>query len=349
MKGSTALAVLLGLASASPTPTAEVQTQHKAPWNLRTISHRSSPRFPMVNFFRNFKYYYQSWPSDKTYYAYVVDSGVRISHKEFEGRAENLWTALKTRDGKDDFEDKSGHGTHVAGTIAAKTYGVAKTARVVSVRVLDKEDRAPTSTIIKGLEQAISDIAKKNRHNNAVINMSVGAECSTAMNTIIQRAYKRRDASGKGLASILVVAASGNEGADASTCSPASSNDALTVGAIDSSWNVVKWSNYGRKVDILAPGDGVTSLSSKSDYGTETMSGTSMAAPHVAALALNAMAVFSKLSNEVKFYLGQTATKDMIKGDLRGAPNLLVNNNNNEQESCERRSQPKNENEDDAC
>ncbi|KAM3499064.1 hypothetical protein MY10362_007650 [Beauveria mimosiformis] len=341
MKPSVVLATLLGLASAGPTLAAEPQVQLKAPWNLRTISHREKPRFAIVNVFRNFKHYYQSWTSSESYYAYIVDSGIRITHKEFEGRAENLWTAYKTSDGKDDFTDKTGHGTHVAGIVASKTYGVA--------RVINDKGLTSAATILKGLEQAIADIAKKNRHNNAVINISLGVECSRAMNAVIDRAYARRDASQRNPAGILVVVASGNEAVNAKECSPASSRQALTVGAIGPNWNVASWSNFGSSVDILAPGDDIISLSGKSDTGTTTHSGTSMASPHVAALALNAMSVFSKISTQVRWFLvEETATKDKVQGNLRGAPNRIANNNNSKQDSCERKD-PKNEKEDDEC
>ncbi|KAM3504617.1 hypothetical protein MY11210_008288 [Beauveria gryllotalpidicola] len=340
--------MLLGLASAGPTSVSEPQVQRKAPWNLRAISHRARLRFPSVTIFRNFKYYYQYWISHEEFYAYVIDSGVRVSHQEFEGRAENLWTAIKTSDNEDDFEDKDGHGTHIAGIIAAKTYGVAKTARVVAVRAVDEEGWATMSTLIKALQEAISDIAEKDRHNNAVINMSVGKECSETMNTVIKRAYNRRDASNR-QAGILIVTCAGNEGVNAAECSPASSRKAITVGAIEPTWDVASWSNFGSKVDIFAPGVDITSLISESDSAIATKSGTSMAAAHVAALALNAMAVFGKTSNQVReFLLEETSTKDKIQGDLRGAPNRLVNNNNSKQDSCERKD-PKNESEDDEC
>ncbi|KAM0738202.1 hypothetical protein ACQRIT_007394 [Beauveria bassiana] len=350
MKPTVVLATtLLGLASAGPTPAAEPQVQLKAPWNLRTISHREKPKYAIVNILRNFKHYYQSWTSSQSYYAYIVDSGIRITHKEFEGRAENFWTAYQTSDGKDDFTDSTGHGTHVAGIVASKTYGVAKSAKVVAVKVTNDKGLTSTATIIKGLEQAIADIAKKDRHNNAVINISLGVECSQAMNTIIDRAYSRRDASYRNPAGILVVVASGNEAMNAKECSPASARQAITVGAIGPNWNVVSWSNFGSSVDILAPGDDITSLSSKSDTGTITHSGTSMASPHVAALALNAMSVFSKISTQVRWFLvEETATKDKVQGNLRGAPNRIANNNNSKQDSCALKD-PKNEKEDDEC
>ncbi|OAA53232.1 subtilisin-like protease PR1F [Cordyceps fumosorosea ARSEF 2679] len=294
----------------------------KAPWNLRAISHRSLPKFPSLDIFRNFKYYYQSWTNGKTYYAYVIDSGVRVSHKEFEGCTENLWTAFKTPDGKDDFEDQNGHGTLVAGIIASKTYGVAKSAKVISLRALDAKNQGRKSISIKTMEQAIADIAKHERHNNAVINMSLGGECSRAQNEVINRAFLRRSPSFKNGAGILFVTASGNENVDASTYSPASAHEAITVGTIDKRWKSI-FSLLGR-------------------------TGTSMAAPHVAAVALNAMAVSSKMSTQVRHFLTETGTKDKITGDLRKSPNVLVNNNNGKQESCARKD-PRNEKEDDEC
>ncbi|EFY85046.1 subtilisin-like protease PR1F [Metarhizium acridum CQMa 102] len=334
MKTSTVLAGLLG--SALPALAAlELRIQDKAPWNLRAISHRSPHRAPKVTRLRNFKYYY-SWNDETPYYAYVIDSGIRVSHNEFENRAENLWTAFKTSDKKDNFQNGNGHGTHVAGIIASKTYGVAKKARVVSVKVLNNEGRGDLSQAIAGFDAAIRDIHKNRRYHHAVINISAGwTTCSKALATAIDRAYNTRG--------ILTIVA-GNEGPGTVQCTPTDSTHSITVGAMAPDWSAAPFTNLRYKVDIFAPGVDILSLAKDSDSATTTKSGTSMAAPHVAALALNAMSVFSKQGQEVTSFLQKTATKNKVKGDLGGSPNLLVNNNNDKQNSC--KAQPES---DDSC
>lgn len=323
MKASILLAAFSCLVSAAPPAKTKTAAQSKAPWNLQAISHRSAPT--RLNMFRNSDYLYTPWPKDKTLYAYVLDTGIRTTHQEFEGRAENFWTAFKTADNQDNFDDESGHGTHVAGIIAAKTYGVAKKARVLSVKVFGPNGQVLTSQAILGFTFAMNDIIKKGRQNSAVINYSGGRKFSLAWNTIVERAYNRPNGP------ILTITSAGNDAKDAAGASPACADEAITVGSIRSDWSVAPSSNFGCKVNILAPGGKILSLSNTSDVATKTLSGTSMAAPHVAALALNAMAVFGKSSKDVLEFLTQTATKDKVKGDLKGSPNLLANNNNAKQ------------------
>ncbi|KID98707.1 subtilisin-like protease PR1F, partial [Metarhizium majus ARSEF 297] len=325
MKASILLAAAFScLVSAAPPAKTETAAQSKAPWNLHAISHRSAPA--RLNVFRNSDYFYTPWPEDKTLYAYVVDTGIRTTHREFEGRAENLWTAVKTADNRDNFDDESGHGTHVAGIIAAKTYGVAKKARVLSVKVFDRNGRGSTSQAISGFTFAVNDIVEKGRQNSAVINYSGGGEFSVAWNTIVERAHNRPNGP------VLTITSAGNDAENAAMSSPACADKAITVASIRSDWRVAPSSNFGCRVSILAPGEKIKSLSSTSDVATKRLSGTSMAAPHVAALALNAMAVFGKSSKHVLGFLTQTATKDKVKGHLRGSPNLLANNNNDRQQ-----------------
>ncbi|KHN96081.1 subtilisin-like protease PR1F [Metarhizium album ARSEF 1941] len=331
MKTSLVLAASFGLTLANlrPRPPGKVAVQDWAPWNLRAVSHRSPPTALWPTAWRNFKYNYRDWAGDETYYVYVMDTGIRTTHQELEGRAENLFTLFKTADGEDDFEDRSGHGTHVAGIVASKAYGVAKKARVVSVKVLDESNTGLTSQMIKGFHAAVNDIIKKGRFNNAVVNLSLAGPCSAAWNAAVDRALNHRDGSKPG--AVLTVASAGNEKMNAESCSPASASRAITVGSIRSDWRMAPSSNFGAKVNILAPGANIVSLSHESDSETATMSGTSMAAPHVAALALNAMSVFGRASHQVPLFLQETCTKDKVKGDLRGSPNALVNNNTKKQ------------------
>lgn len=279
--------------------------QTPSTWGLGTISHRKKG-------FNNY-YYHKSSGTDS--YAYVVDSGVRITHKEFQGRAKYGWTAFRK-----DHTDRLGHGTHVAGTIIGKTYGVAKKAKVVSVKVF-QGDSADLSVILSGIEWAVNDIVKKKRQEFSVVNLSLAVDgVSGALNDLIKNAAK---------SGVIVVVAAGNQGKEAKLVSPASAPQAITVGAIDNNWKIPSWSNYGSQVDILAPGVGIISASWLSDNGTYVEDGTSMACPHVAGLVLYAQSVDGVVGVSATMkYLTKYATNKKVVGDRRGSPNRIANNNN---------------------
>ncbi|PHH83199.1 hypothetical protein CDD82_3124 [Ophiocordyceps australis] len=329
MKVSTSLFFFWSLSAASPliSKRAGEIAQSNAPWNLRAISHRSPQSFSFINIFRDFKYYYDD-EAGKDTVAYVIDGGIRVTHEEFEGRAENFYTNFQTPTGEDFFDDKMGHGTHVAGVIASKTYGVAKKARVLNVKVL--HDKATSNArILAGFHASVKHAIQNNLRNRAVINLSIGGPPSLpSMNAAIDRSFKMSEGG------IVTVVSAGNNHESAAKQEPAASREAITVGSIDKSWKISSFSNWGPEVDIFAPGGDVASLSSDSDTGTVVLSGTSMAAPHVAGLVLNGMSVLGKTSQDIRSFLDDTSTKGMITGDLLGSPNKLVNNNNVQQNSC---------------
>ncbi|RSL37962.1 hypothetical protein CEP53_015316 [Fusarium sp. AF-6] len=279
--------------------------QQTATWGLGTLSHRA----------KGYKNYLYDSDAGIESYAYVVDSGVRASHKDFGGRAKQVWTAFQK-----DHTDRLGHGTHVAGTIASKTYGVAKKAQILAVKVFQGES-AELSVILAGINWAVNDVVSKNRQKFAVINLSLGIDdTSAALNRVVENAVK---------AGVITVVASGNAGMDTALTSPGSVANAITVGAIDSNWKVTSWSNWGSFVDILAPGVGVISCSWKSDTGTATEDGTSMAAPHVAGLVLYAQSIEGIFGvTQTSNWLKKVATSGKITGKLNGSPNLIANNNN---------------------
>lgn len=163
----------------------------------------------------------------------------------------------------------------MAGTIGGKTYGVAKSVNLVDVKVFTGRS-ASTSTIISGFNWAVSDIQSKNRVGKAVINMSLGGPASTAFNSAVNNAFS---------AGILSIVASGNDGVRVTNESPASATNAFVVGAIDNSWREASFSNFGAEVDILAPGVNILSSWYNSSTATNTISGTSMATPHVVGVA----------------------------------------------------------------
>lgn len=197
---------------------------------------------------------------------YVVDTGIRKTHQDFGGRVLSGYSAIK---GSSSTDDCNGHGTHVSGTIAGKTFGIAKNANLVPVRVLGCNGSGTNSGVIAGLNW----IAKNSQSNLSVVNMSLGGGASSTLDSAVNNLI------GKG---VVVVVAAGNSTADACTSSPARVPNAITVAASDVSDNFAYFSNFGTCVDVIAPGVYITSDSNKSDVGTAVMSGTSMASPHVA-------------------------------------------------------------------
>ncbi|KAJ4179603.1 hypothetical protein NW755_012328 [Fusarium falciforme] len=282
-------------------------TQQSAPWGLGAISHRE----PGSN-----SYTYDTSAGAKSY-AYVVDSGVQIDHSEFQGRAiagHSVFPGAHV--------DTNGHGTHVAGTIAGKTYGVAKKAQIISVKVFQGRESS-TSATLEGFNWAVNDIVSKKRAGRSVINLSLGGPASQAWTAAIASAYK---------SGILAVVAAGNGDEDgnplpASGQSPANAPNALTVGAIDSNWNPTYFTNYGPEVDIMAPGDRIESAGVGSPNAVKVMSGTSMACPHVAGLALY-LQVKENLRTPaaVTKRIKALGTTEQISGNLNGSPNLVAFN-----------------------
>ena len=201
---------------------------------------------------------------------YVVDTGVMSTHQQLSGRVRSGHAGIADGRGT---EDCNGHGTHVAGTAAGTTLGVAPGASVVAVRVLDCAGSGSVSGVVAGIDWAINDHTTR----PAVMNLSIGAPESTALENAVDRAF----ADG-----ITVVAAAGNSNVDACTTSPAGNKvSALTVGATTISDVRASYSNFGDCLDMFAPGSSITSAGISSATAVATMSGTSMAAPHVAGAA----------------------------------------------------------------
>jgi subtilisin family serine protease len=201
--------------------------------------------------------------------AYVIDTGIRASHNEFGGRAS---VGTDTVGDGQNGNDCNGHGTHVAGTIAGSTYGVAKSASVIAVRVLDCSGSGTWSGVIAGIDWVTGD----HTDGKAVANMSLGGGANSAVDQAVQNSI----ADG-----VFYAIAAGNSTQDACRYSPARTPEAATVGATTSSDSLASYSNYGSCVDINAPGSSITSAWIGSNTATNTISGTSMATPHVAGAA----------------------------------------------------------------
>lgn len=189
------------------------------------------------------------------------------SPQEFEGRA--TW-GKNFIEGSED-TDENGHGTHCAGTIAGASYGVASKANLVAVKVLDAEGSGSNSGVIGGI-----DFVGQNAKENSVLSMSLGGSKSEALNSAVESTIS---------AGVTVVVAAGNDNADAADYSPASAKNAITVGATDDADNRAEFSNYGAVLDVFAPGVDIKSAWIGGKSASNTISGTSMATPHVAGLA----------------------------------------------------------------
>ncbi|WP_327417761.1 S8 family peptidase [Streptomyces sp. NBC_01233] len=240
--------------------------------------------------------------------AYVIDTGVRISHKDFGGRAGHGFDAI---DNDDTADDGNGHGTHVAGTIAGTSHGVAKKAKVVAVRVLDDNGSGTTEQVVAGI-----DWVTKNHSGPSVANMSLGGGADEALDAAVKRAV----ASG-----VTFSVAAGNESSDAGQGSPSRVPEALTVASSTEGDQQSDFSNFGSVVDLYAPGSEITSAWKDSDTAVKTISGTSMAAPHVAgAAALYLAAHPSATPADTAAALTGAATKGAIKNPSSGTANKLL-------------------------
>jgi len=256
----------------------------------------------------------------KNTYAYVLDTGVRTSHKEFEGRAQPALDGsggafVECRDGdRTCAADKSGHGTHCAGVIGARNYGVAPKANIRAVKVF-----ADTGSTNYGWVLNALDWLSTNAKRPAVASMSFGMRGMMG----IGRAYERAvdDVTAKG---ITVVVASGNDGGNACNYSPALAASAITVGNTDQNDKQHPTSNYGNCVNIFAPGTKINSLWFTSDSATKTLSGTSMACPHVSGAALLVLQANRNFTpKQVLAKLVANAEKGKVK-DAKGSPNVLL-------------------------
>ena len=238
---------------------------------------------------------------------YIIDTGIRPTHNDFGSRASTGFDGFN--DGQNGV-DCDGHGTHVAGTAAGSTYGVAKDSDVVGVRVLDCRGGGTLSSVVGGV-----DWVRRNHTKPAVANMSLGGGASSSIDSAVQDLIN---------AGVTTVVAAGNSNTDACNQSPARVGDAITVASTTSSDSRSSFSNYGSCVDIFAPGSQITSAWYTSNSATNTISGTSMASPHVAGVAAlylenNPNASPSDVANAIT----GTATSNVVSS-AAGSPNLLL-------------------------
>jgi aqualysin 1 len=271
-------------------------TQTGAIWGLDRIDQRNLPLSTT----------YDYTPTGTGVRAYVIDTGIYTGHNEFGGRASIGWDGIL-----DGSEDCNGHGTHVAGTLGGTTYGVAKNVTLIGVRVFACGNTGSTSTIIAGIDWTAANAVKP-----AVANMSLGGAADPAT-----------DAAVNGLinAGVIAVVAAGNDNLPACNYSPARVANAITVGATTSTDGRWMYSNYGSCVDVFAPGVNIYSAWIGHPYGTGSISGTSMATPHVSGVAAlylegNTTAAQATVASAII----NSATPNKVVNPGTGSPNRLL-------------------------
>ena len=275
-----------------------VATQSGATWGIDRIDQRNLPLSGTYTY--NF--------NGAGVHAYIIDTGIRATHQQFGGRVSGGFTAINDGNGTNDC---NGHGTHVSGTVGSATYGVAKGVSLHPVRVLDCTGSGSTSGVIAGVNWVT-----QNRVLPAVANMSLGGGVSTALDSAVANSI----ASG-----VTYAIAAGNSNANACNSSPARVATALTVGSTTTTDARSSFSNFGTCVDVFAPGSSITSTWNTSDTATNTISGTSMATPHVAGVAALYLSQFgSQSAATVAAAIVGNATTGVVGNPGTGSPNRLL-------------------------
>ncbi|WJK36747.1 S8 family peptidase [Solwaraspora sp. WMMA2065] len=272
-------------------------TQNNPPsWGLDRIDQRNRPL--------NNAYTYPTTASNVT--AYIIDTGIRTTHNDFGGRARAGYDAFGGTSA-----DCNGHGTHVAGTVGGSAYGVAKGVRLVAVRVLNCSGGGTIAGVVAGVNWVTANAVKP-----AVANMSLGGGASSTLDSAVANSIS---------SGVSYAVAAGNSNANACNYSPARVSSAITVGATTSSDARASYSNYGSCLDIFAPGSSITAPWYNSNTATNTISGTSMASPHVAGAAALVLGRFPSYSpSQVASYLVSNATTGVVSSAGSGSPNRLL-------------------------
>ena len=273
-------------------------TQTAAPWGLDRVDQRNLPLSQT----------YTYGPSSGVT-VYVVDTGITVTHQDFGGRASYGYDAV---DGDNVAQDGNGHGTFVAGVAAGSTYGIAKNANIVGVRVLNDSGSGTTAGVIAGIDWVTANAVP----GRSVANLSLGGGASSTLDAAVRRSIT---------AGIPYAIAAGNSGVNAANTSPARVTEALTVGATGRTDARASWSNYGAVLDLFAPGVDITSAWRTSNTATYTGSGTSFSSPHVAGAAALYLTAHSGASvATVNAAIVTAATTGVVTSPGSGSPNRLL-------------------------
>lgn len=308
----------------------EQNIQKDTSWGLTRISKRDRVR---IGEEQNYLYDAQSLNTSSIVNSYILDTGINIDHEQFEGRS-SWGITVPTNDNE---FDNNGHGTHCAGVIGSKDYGVAKGTRLIAVKILRSNGDGEMSDLIKGIEYVVNDHIKNLSQNTtnttfkgSVINLSIGAGKSPALSLVIKAATKY---------GVHFAVAAGNEQDNACYLSPSDSEDVITVGATGFSDQMAFFSNYGPCVNIFAPGMNIMStFIGPNNNETLSLTGTSMAAPHVAGLIAYFLSLQPEITSQyntkeklispeiLRDKIYSFATKDVIYDVPELTPNLLIFN-----------------------
>ncbi|KAI1281430.1 subtilisin-like protease PR1K [Xylaria sp. FL0933] len=242
--------------------------------------------------------------------AYVVDTGIDVDHPDFEGRA-----TFASNQVDSDNTDGNGHGTHVAGTIGSKTYGVAKKVNLYAVKVLGADGSGTNAGVIAGMDYVVSDAPSRDCPKGVVVNLSLGGGVSSSVNDAAANVVS---------AGNFMAVAAGNEAQDASNSSPASEPSVCTVGATDKTDTLSYFSNFGSLVDVLAPGSDIESTWPGGQ--TNTISGTSMASPHVAGIGAYFLGLGASSVEDLCDYIASQAQTGAISSVPSDTVNAIIQN-----------------------
>lgn len=275
----------------------DATTQSNPDWGLDRIDQKTLPL--------DSAYSYLQTGSGTT--AYIVDTGILSTHQQFSGRVLSGYTAISDGNGT---TDCNGHGTHVAGTVGGSTYGVAKNVSLVPIRILGCDGSGASSNVIAGLDWIL-----KNGKKPAVVNMSLGGDANTSLDSAVENLFNN---------GYVMVVAAGNSNADACSSSPARVSKAITVAATDDTDTRASYSNYGSCVDIFAPGSQINSSWIGSNTATKVLNGTSMATPHVVGVVAEMLqSTPTATPQTISTNLLNQASSNVVKNPS-GSPNRLL-------------------------